>query len=67
MTGAEGEARDNGSLAPLHLAAISAHKAVLKLLLGKRANVGPHDWQRQTPLHLTAGNVAQGRIKATAW
>ena len=48
---AEVNAKDNGSLTPLHCAALEGHKDVVELLLANKAEVNAKDNNGATPLH----------------
>jgi ankyrin repeat protein len=54
--GASVNARDEGQMTPLRLAAIYGHKNVAELLLDRGANIEARDDLGQTPLHLAASN-----------
>ena len=49
---------DEHGLTPLHVAAIEGHKAILKLLIAKGAEVNAKDKRGRTPLVYAKGEIA---------
>uniref|UniRef100_A0A672JHP8 Serine/threonine-protein phosphatase 6 regulatory ankyrin repeat subunit C-like n=1 Tax=Salarias fasciatus TaxID=181472 RepID=A0A672JHP8_SALFA len=64
FSGANVNAKDQGSLTPLHRAAASRNERAVELLLKEKAEVNARDKFGHTPLHMAAANWATGCAEA---